>query len=459
MVQADIERAADVRFDIDCDVLVVGAGACGLTAALAVADAGREAVLLERDASPTGSTSLSSGMVPAAGTAAQQRLGIVDSHSLFAADIQAKAKGAAPQALVETLASQSGSTIDWLTNEHDIPFSVVEGFLYPGHSVSRMHATPARTGADLQQRLLARVQATGGELVTNATVATLLMDEHRVSGVRVRRPDGNTETVGCRQLILACNGYGGNARLVEELIPEMADGEYFGHPGNQGDAVYWGRALQASMGSLGAYQGHGSVASPHQVLITWALMMEGGIQVNADGERFSNEHDGYSEQSVRVLAQPGRIAWNIFDAELHELGMEFEDYRNAVSQGALVSAMSVSELANQLGLPESTLAASVATTATQIVCPFGRDFSRTRPLAAPFHAIRVTGALFHTQGGLDVNAQARVLRQNGQPFPNLFAGGGAARGVSGNHVWGYLSGNGLLSAITLGRLAGRNAAA
>jgi fumarate reductase flavoprotein subunit len=85
----------------------------------------------------------------------------------------------------------------------------------------------------------------------------------------------------------------------------------------------------------------------------------------------------------------------------------------------------------------------------------GRIFKRS--LSLPLHVIRVTGALFHTQGGLDINAHCQVLRSDGSVFPNLLAAGGAARGVSGNAVWGYLSGNGLLSAIAGGYIAAHTA--
>src|SRR5205807_1742189 len=148
-------------------------------------------------------------------------------------------------------------------------------------------------------------------------------------------------TIGCDALILACSGFGGNPALVRQHIPEMADALYFGHSGNQGDAIAWGTALGAAARDLGAYQGHGSVAVPHNILITWALIMEGGFQVNALGQRFSNEQQGYSEQSVAVLAQPGGIAWTIFDERLHRLGLEFEDYRQAVDAGAIKSALDI----------------------------------------------------------------------------------------------------------------------
>jgi len=190
---------------------------------------------------------------------------------------------------------------------------------------------------------------------------------------------------------------------------------------------------------MGAYQGHGSVATPHNVLITWALMMEGGFQVNASAQRFSDEHQGYSEQSVAVLAQPGSVVWNIFDKRLHQLGLGFEDYRNAFDAGAISSAPSIEELANQLGLSPVGLAATLVETqaAAAHARPdrFGRSFLGKPPLAPPFYGVKVTGALFHTQGGLLVDEQARVLRTTSERMPNLFAAGGAACGVSGPSVW------------------------
>lgn len=456
--------AAGVSFALEVPVAIVGAGAAGMTAALATRDAGAEVLMLERDAIAQGSTALSSGLIPAAGTQIQRAKGIADDPDLFASDIQHKARNEADKRLVALLARASAPTIDWLAEKHGVPFTLVEGFLYPGHSVLRMHGTPRRTGAELMAHLTEAVSRAGAELITQAQVDALYADaEGRIAGLRIRRPDGTNEAIGCRALVLACSGFGGDPQLVRRYIPEMADALFFGHTGNKGDAVIWGAALGAALRDMGAYQGHGSVAMPHNILITWALMMEGGIQVNMAGKRFSNEHQGYSEQSVAVLGQPGRVAFNIYDHRRHELGMQFEDYRNAVAAGAVKSAVTAAQLATLLGLPPAALTATledVAAFATgEAEDRFGRDFTGSPPLAAPYFGVKVTGALFHTQGGLVVDEHARVCRADGAPLPNLFAAGGAAAGVSGPAVWGYLSGNGLLSAVTLGRLAGSAAAA
>lgn len=456
--------AAGVSFSLEVPIAIVGAGAAGMTAALAARDAGADVLMLERDPIAQGSTALSSGLIPAAGTKVQRTKGVEDNPTLFASDIQHKAKNQADPRLVNLLTQEAGPTVDWLAEKHGVPFTLVEGFLYPGHTVLRMHGTPRRTGAELMACLTDATARAGAELVTQAQVDALYAGpDGRIAGLRVRRPDGTHEAIGCSALVLACSGYGGDPALVRRYIPEMADALFFGHTGNKGDAVIWGSALGAGLRDMGAYQGHGSVATPHNILVTWALMMEGGIQVNADGKRFSNEHQGYSEQSVAVLAQPGRVAFNIYDHRRHELGMQFEDYRNAVAGGAVKSAVTPAQLATLLGLPPNALAATledvVAFATGEAEDKFGRDFTGGAPLSAPYFGVKVTGALFHTQGGLVVDRQARVCRADGSAFPNLFAAGGAACGVSGPAVWGYLSGNGLLSAVTLGRIAGKTAAA
>jgi len=451
------------RFDVRVPVVIVGGGACGLVAALAARDGGAEVLVVERDATPSGSTALSSGFIPAAFTRFQRAAGVVDSPEQMAADIQRKNHDEADPRIVDAVCRASGATLEWLADVHGIPFVLVEGFLYPGHSALRMHAVPEKTGAALMAALLNACGKAGIDLLTSAHVVDLFAtDARQVTGVRWVRPDGSDEAVGCDALVLACSGYGGNPAMVRENIPEIADALYFGHVGNQGDAVEWGRALGATVRDMSAYQGHGSVATPHGILITWALMMEGGIQVNARGERFSNEHLGYSEQCLPVLEQPGGVAWNVYDERLHRLALEFEDYRQAESAGAIKSAPDVAALAAAIGIPKDALREALDH-ATRCAAggaqdSFGRDFTGKPALAPPYYAVKVTGALFHTQGGLAIDTDARVVNDRGETLPNLFAGGGAACGVSGAHVWGYLSGNGLLTAVTLGRLAGRAAA-
>jgi fumarate reductase flavoprotein subunit len=433
-------------------------------AALAARDAGASVVVVERDAQPSGSTALSSGFIPAAGTRWQRSLSIEDSPERFADDIMRKNAHGADPAVVDAVCHASAPTLEWLAERHGLQFVVVEGFLYPGHSALRMHAVPERSGAALMRALLAACQRAQIDVLASARVTTLHAGKNAaVEGLDVVRPDGSAERIDCDAVILACSGFGGNRALVRTHLPAIADALYFGHAGNEGDALRWGAQLGAAVADLTAWQGHASVATPHCILLTWALMMEGGIQVNADGRRFANEHAGYSENAKHVLAQPGGHAWNIFDERLHALGMAFDDYRAADAAGAIRRAGDLADLAEVTTIPlaalRETLEHATRYAAGAASDPLGRDFTATPPLRPPYRTARVTGALFHTQGGLVVDSSARVLRPDGSPLPNVFAGGGAARGISGAHDWGYLSGNGLLTAVTLGRIAGASAAA
>jgi fumarate reductase flavoprotein subunit len=453
-----IRRTARVEADVHVPVAIVGGGACGLTAALMLADAGVECVVLERDALPSGSTALSSGFIPAPGTRTQRAHGVHDdSAGRFAADIQAKAHGRAAPALVEAYAESIGPALDALQERHGLQWMLLDGFLYPGHSVHRMHALPQKTGASLMAALQSAVEAAGVPVLTQALVDTLVLDaEDRVVGIDYTRPDGSRERLACDALLLACNGFGGNAQMVRTLLPEMADATFGGHTGNDGSAILWGESLGARLRDLGGYQGHGSWVTPQGALMSWAVMMEGGVQINCEGRRFHDETEGYSEAAVHVLGQPGGIAWNVFDAPLLALARGFPDFCEAEAAGALRHCESVAALADCIGCEpavlQGTLDAMHDGTSSD-----GRVFARS--LDAPYFAVKVTGALFHTQGGLDTAPDMRVLRHDGTPFANLLAAGGAAGGVSGDAVWGYLSGNGLLSAVAGGYIAALTAAA
>lgn len=442
-------------FDLTVETLIIGAGACGLVAALAATEAGQEVLVIEADAVPSGSTALSAGLIPAAGTKVQAAAGIEDDAATFATDIQAKAKGQNDPALVDLIAGESGPAIDWLAEGYGLPFSVVQDFTYPGHSRHRMHGLPSRSGRALIDSLRAAAENMGVEIVTQTRAVTLHGSPDRITGVTLLRPDGARESIGCGRLILACNGFGGNRAMVAEHMPAIKDALWFGHDGNRGEAVAWGAALGAELRHLGAYQGHGNVAHPHGILITWAVITGGGVQVNLGGRRFWDESQGYSEAARAVLAQPGGMALAIFDDRIAAIARQFADFRDAEAQGAVKSADTIAALAEVTNLPGETLRATLAAIPDRGVDEFGRRFDGP-PLAPPYRAVKVTGALFHTQGGLVVDHRARVRRRDGGVIANLYAGGGAACGVSGAGDSGYLSGNGLLAAVTLGRIAGRD---
>ncbi len=446
------------EFDLRAVTLIIGAGAAGLTAALAARERGDAVLVVEADAMPAGSTALSAGLIPAAGTRFQADVGIEDSPEILARDIQAKAKGQNDGDLVAAMARLSGPVVEWLADRHGLPFSLVADFDYPGHMRRRMHGLPDRAGRSLMDALRRAAETADIDIVCHRRADSLYRDGDRITGARLTRPDGGVETVGCERLILACNGFGGNRALVAEHMPEIQDALWFGHDGNRGEAVLWGQALGAETRHLGAYQGHGNVAHPHGILITWAVIMEGGFQVNLKGERFWDESQGYSEAARAVLGQPGGQVWTIFDARIAAIARQFEDFKLAEAQGAITWADTLEALADGAGLPFHHVRRTVQEVSDSVSGghpdSFGRSFTPPK-LTAPYAAVRVTGALFHTQGGLAVDPRsAKVRTRTGNIFPNLHAVGGAACGVSGSGDSGYLSGNGLLSAITLGYLAG-----
>lgn len=459
----DIQSAAGENFDASGGVVIVGAGAAGLVAALAAKAGGGDPIVIERDAVASGSTALSAGLIPAAGTRFQRHQGIDDTVAQFRADILAKSHGRSDAAVLDAATQAIGPALEWLVDAHGLVFDVIADFRYPGHSAYRMHGLPSRSGAELINRLRAAAEAAGITIIPSARVATLYAAlQSQITGIAFQRPDGKIEQLGCRSLVLACNGYGGNKAMVARHIPALADALWFGHSGNEGDAVAWGEALGAGLKHMTGHQGHGSVATPHGILITWATITEGGFQVNAAGHRFSNEAKGYSEQGAIVIAQPGHFAWTIFDARIASIARQFEDFRNAEAQGAVLMAPTMAALAAKAGLPadalEATLAEVEAAKAARASDVFGRAFAEVASLTAPYAAVKVTGALFHTQGGLAIDRETHVLRRDGSPLPNLFAAGGAAVGLSGPDASGYLSGNGLLTAVALGRIAGTEAA-
>lgn len=459
-------HARDVECDATVDVLVIGAGGCGLCAALSAhgVSPGSAIAILEKGDRLQGNTALSSGSIPAAGTRFQAQANLPDSPAAFLEDLQRVADGHQMPGLARRLADISAELVEWLVDAAGVNLTLVETYKHIGHRQYRLHSPPSRRGEDLLNDLARKVQEHDIPIVFGNSAVDLIVDDGgRVRGACARTRDGAQTALGARAVILATNGFGNNRGLLREYCPEVARAPYGGASGSEGEAILWGRALGADLANMGAYQAHASLADPHGSLVTWTVVEKGGFVVDASGRRFGDESCGYSAFAAQELARSGPF-YVIADTRIRDLTAQGQsEYAELAEHGGVLEFDTVEALARTLGIDAAslgnTLALVQAAARGEAADPFGRAHWGEGPLQAPYVATRIGPALFHTQGGLRVDQDARVLRKDGSIIPGLYAGGGAAGGISGERgSLGYMSGNGLLSALGLGYLAGRAAA-
>jgi fumarate reductase flavoprotein subunit len=445
---------------LDTDMLVVGAGGCGLTAALVAAERGKRVLLLERDTVVGGSTAMSAGILVAAGSRLQRENGETGRAEELADDIFRLNGRQSDAAVTLALCHASGPLVDWLLDQ-GIPLEHMPGYKYAGMSKSWMHSSPERHGAVMTEALLHAVQRKPSvEVLLGTAVTGLISHGGTVNGATAMRADGESLTVRAKAVILAASGFGADGAMVARHIPELAGAPYFGARYATGDAIHWGLELGAAAEHMAAYQSHSSIATPDMMLVTTYLINHGAIQVNQEGDRFGDETDSYAGHALAVQRQPGRMVIEIFDEPvLRQTLANYPRFQACLEAGIVHRAKSLNELAQKFGLKEAKLAATLASYNAAI--SLGQDeFGRSafgKPLTPPFCGIRVTSALVQTLGGLRVDSRARVLCPNGSAVPGLYAGGGTAAGLAGDRSEGYLAGTGLLAAFGLGWIAGRDA--
>ncbi|ORI27670.1 FAD-binding protein [Rhodococcus sp. 1168] len=441
------------------DLVVAGAGG-GLVAALRAAERGLDVLVVEASGhfKRGNNTAMSTAMIPGAGSRWQREAGIEDSPRQFFDDILRKTKGTADESLAHTLANVSAPLVEWLADYLKMPLELVTDFSYPGHSQLRCHTVEGRHGTAIVDHL---VRAVADEPKIDLLVPARLTDvtvdvDGRVDGVVIALPDGSTESIPTRSVLLATNGYGANFELVADQVPEIAAARYHGSEYSVGDALSIGTRLGAESRFLDSYQGHAALSKKAGTLVGWATVMHGGVVLDLEGRRFGDETTGYSEYAAALAARPHSEGWIVIDRSIYQKCLSFTDFRQTVESGAVLWADGAAELAEATGLPSDAVVNELSTLdsfARGIIAdPYGRtSFEHT--LVAPYAAIRIVPALFHTQGGLVVDENARVLRPSGTAIDGLFASGGAAMGISGHGAAGYLAGNGLLPALGLAYLA------
>lgn len=451
--------AAASSHDAVVDVLVIGAGGCGLVAALAANDLGAEVAVVEKQDRPMGNTVLSSGSIPGAGTRFQRAAGIVDSPDLYMADLAAVTGPHEALHLTERLAGHSARLVEWLVDRAGIELTLIDTYKHVGHSVHRLHAPPDRRGETLMAGLLKAADARGIPVAFGNPARELLVEGGRVVGAVTETAHGETARIAAAAVVLAVNGFAAAPDLLAAHCPVAAAAPYAGAPGSQGEALRWGAALGAGFGNLGAYQAHASFADPHGTLVTWTVVEKGGIVVDATGTRFGDETLGYSAFADEELARTGPF-FVIYDDRIAEMvGAGQPDFAELGALGGFAAGDSAEALAARIGADPDLLADTLAETALAadgtLACPFGRTAWGGGLSHTHLRATRIAPAVLHTQGGLMVDREARVLTAGGEPIAGLYAGGGAAVGISGlSGSRGYASGNGLLGALGLGHIAG-----
>lgn len=449
--------------EVDVDVVVVGAGGAGLAAALAAADGGATAVVLEKEDRPGGNTAASTGSVPGAGSRWQTEAGIDDSAERLATDLLRQSGPHEAEDLVRVLATASAPLVEWLVDTHRIDLRLITDYKHVGHSVPRLHAPPSRKGHALIADLLRAAKAADIEVLTHSPVERLIVEDGTVRGVVVSGRRSGTYELRSHAVVLAANGFGADPAMVARFAPQAGGLEYLGAQGSTGEAVRWLLDLGATMANGSAFQGYAAVANPHGSITSWTTVEHGGILVDARGARIGDESIGYSGFVSEVSRVPGPVHV-LFDTRIRDsVAAHEEEFADLVAAGGVKEAADLPALATAIGADVDELARTLETAYAAATGsapdPTGRSEWGWGPLRPPYTAVRAIPALFHTQGGVQVDAHARVLGAAG-PIPGVYATGGVAAGVSGRDGGaGYSSGNGLLAALGLGMLAGRHAAA
>ena len=503
MAKAD-KTANGETVSYDADVVVIGAGGAGMTAAMTAADAGQKVVILESQAMVGGNSARATGGMNAAKTVYQDEnefdqaagvektlataaekyadnetitalaktvseqwaayqanpTGYFDSVELMELDTMVGGKGINDPELVKTLCEGTADAIDWL-DENGITLHNVSSF--GGASVKRIHrpvneeGKVVSVGAYMIPLLQENCEKRGIDIVLNTTVDTILTDANGAAvGVSGTDKDGNTVVVNAKSVILATGGFGANLDMVTQYKPELAGFMTTNAAGAQGQGIEMATAIGAGTVDMDQIQIHPTVEANTAALITEGLRGDGAILVNANGERFIDEVGTRDVVSAAEIAQPGSYSWLIVDQAMADASSVIQGY---IKKGYTKTGATYEELAKELDVDPAAFANTMETWNSYVEAKNDPDFGRTsfaNPLNnGPYYAIKVTAGVHHPMGGVTINSATEVLKEDGTVIPGLFAAGEVTGGVHGAN---RLGGTAVADFVVFGRIAGESAA-
>lgn len=450
-VQAEAEKVEDVTTDI----VIIGAGGAGLSAAIEAINAGAKVIVVEKNAFMGGNTNYATGGMNAAGTKYQEAKGIQDSPELFYADTMKGGKDLNNPELLKVFTEKSADTLYWLES---LGADLSEVGRSGGQSVDRIHKGPGGmpVGTHLMNVFADQVQKLKIEVRLNTKAVEILSDGNTVTGVKVEK-NGNSYNINAKAVILASGGFGANPEMIVKYKPELKGFGTTNAPGATGDALAMVEKLDVSLTDIDQIQTHPTVVPIINEMITEGIRGDGAILVNHEGQRFINELETRDVVSKAILEQNKATAFLVLDSQTYAKASTYEKYKN---QGLLKEAQTLADLAKIMDVDAATLEATVAKYNEAVKAKSDAEFGRTsldvELVTGPFYAVEISPAVHHTMGGVTINTSAQVMNNSGEAVTGLFAAGEVTGGVHGAN---RIGGNAVTDITVFGRIAGANAAA
>lgn len=439
------------------DIVVIGAGGAGMTAAISSHDAGAKVILLEKMSVAGGNTVCAEGGMNACCTKVQAEEGIEDSVELFANDTFVGGHNLGNMDLINFMCENSNAALERLSERG---MYLTRLSTSGGASVKRIHRPEdgSAVGAYLVRHMCERCAERGIEAVTQMDVKEIVTDESgAVAGVRaVNLRTGASTLFNAKAVILAAGGFGANHQMLAQYRPELLEAVTTNHPGATGDGIVMAEAIGAGLVDIEQIQVHPTVEQSTSILLSEGIRGDGAILVNSEGNRFTNELLTRDVVSANEWAQPGGWAYAIFDHEVYEANTSIEN--KFVKRDLVVIAETLEELSQNIEVnPENFMAALTAyndAIANNQPDPMGREKSRYPIVNAPFYAVKVAPGIHHTMGGVRINTKAEVLTDEGEVIPGLYAAGEVTGGIHGGN---RLGGNAICDINVFGHRAAESA--